>query len=297
MKTQRTQNDLDTNLLLKLYHELRYVHPVEKTHFDFAEDDFIESSSECYAIWGNNQVCNNCISMRALKENKVAMKFEYLNQRVYLITAMPETKNNRVLELIRDVTDEYIIEKLETMSEVMIIQKLESLNKEVITDNLTKLYNRKFLEERLPYDLTRAFSNQLPISIVMVDIDHFKAINDTYGHTMGDQVLVELAAIIRSSIRSEDDWAVRYGGEEFLLYVYNIDSKLLYEKMETLRKLVENNLFCKGTSDIHLTISCGLQNQYIAEESDIQDMYKYIKKADDALYEAKKNGRNRCVIK
>ena len=134
-----------------------------------------------------------------------------------MITAVPEVDNNRVLELIRDVTDEYIIDGLESLSEAMLREKLDALNKEIITDSLTKLYNRRFLEERLPYDLVRAFSNQFPISLVMIDIDHFKKINDTFGHIVGDQVLVELAKIIKSWIRADDDWSVRYGGEEFLV--------------------------------------------------------------------------------
>ncbi|HAS74868.1 MAG TPA: GGDEF domain-containing protein [Clostridiales bacterium UBA8960] len=297
MEKKIIPNEIDTSLLYKIYEKIRYVYPLDKTHYDFDQDFFVEKSSNCFEIWGFNQVCKNCISMRALKENRVTMKFECIDKRVYMITGVPEINNNRVLELIRDVTDEYVIEGIEFMSDVMMREKLEALNKEIITDNLTQIFNRRFLDERLPYELIRAFANQMPISLVMIDIDHFKQINDKYGHVVGDQVLIELAKIIKSWIRADDDWSVRYGGEEFLVYLLNVDSELLLERFETLRKRVEDNVFCMGTLDIHLTISCGLLNEYISDEAQIVNMYDLIKKADKALYEAKSNGRNQCVLR
>lgn len=297
MERNEVLHEFNTEILLTIYDSIRYVYPVEKTHCDYQLCKFELQDTKCFEVWQTNSVCKNCISMRALSENRVTMKFEYLNKRIYMVTAIPELKNMRVLELIRDVTDEYLVEGVDSLSEIMMKEKLNTLNRDVITDPLTKLYNRRFLDEHLPYDLVRAYTSKIPISMVMIDIDHFKDINDTFGHPVGDRVLFELATIVKAWIRTGEDWVVRCGGEEFLIYFLNIESELLYNRMESLRLFIQNNVFCKEDVNLSLTVSCGLIHTFITKEEQIKTPYEIIKFADQALYQAKANGRNQCILK
>ncbi|WKY47481.1 GGDEF domain-containing protein [Eubacteriaceae bacterium ES3] len=289
------ENSIDTSLLLKVYDAIRVVNPLEKSVID---DEFVENEkpSCCYDIWDFGRTCENCISTRALQENRTVMKFEYTDEKLYMVTAIPDPSKRQVLELLRDVTNEHLLEGMRDETSEKIMEKLKKLNQEVVTDGLTNVYNRRFLRERLPYELIKAYQDQYPISIVMLDVDYFKHINDDYGHPTGDQVLIELATVLKNWIREETDWVVRYGGEEFLLFMQKISSKMLKERMEALRLHIEELIFCKDTHQIKLTVSMGLLNQMIVNENGIEKGDDFIHLADEALYTSKKNGRNQCTM-
>ncbi|MCW8896265.1 GGDEF domain-containing protein [Sulfurimonas sp.] len=158
-----------------------------------------------------------------------------------------------------------------------------------VTDPLTKLYNRLYMENIFEAELQRAKRYQQTFSIIFMDIDHFKLVNDDFGHDVGDIVLVEVANIIKSNIRSTDIMA-RWGGEEFIILCPETDlqsAKILSEK---LRKTVESHAI-KPVG--HKTCSFGV-SQYSTQDDSIK---RTIKRADDALYEAKESGRNKVVAK
>ncbi len=154
-------------------------------------------------------------------------------------------------------------------------------------DSLTKIHNRRYYNEFLSREISRADRYKKDLSLIMFDIDRFKGINDTYGHDVGDSVLKELAQLIKKNIR-KDDLLARLGGEEFAVIVpeNNIEKTLLLA--EKLREVVEGHEF-KHVGN--LTISLG-----IAEYSKGDDLNKLYKKVDTALYKAKNNGRNRCEV-
>jgi diguanylate cyclase (GGDEF)-like protein len=159
-------------------------------------------------------------------------------------------------------------------------------------DSLTGVYNRKFLENQLENELKRFKRGLRPFSLIMLDIDFFKNINDTYGHLCGDFVLKSLTSSVLSTIRSTDILA-RYGGEEFfcLLPETNIESAI--HLAETLRKVIENKTFTFQGITIQLTISLGVT----AMHEEINSSEALLKNADDALYEAKRTGRNKVITK
>lgn len=162
--------------------------------------------------------------------------------------------------------------------------KLEKLS---ITDNLTKLYNRNKIEEVLEVEVNRANRFETNFSIIMIDIDYFKRVNDICGHQMGDTVLKEFANILKSSLRKTDTVA-RWGGEEFIIICSETDIKGATSFANNIRKNISNYAF---SIDEQKTASFG-----IAMYEKNEDINALIKRVDDALYKAKENGRNRIEV-
>lgn len=157
------------------------------------------------------------------------------------------------------------------------------------TDPLTRLCNRRSLTEMLENELNRCQRNQTPCSLVMCDIDHFKRVNDIYGHQSGDDVLAAVADILREQLRPYD-LAARYGGEEFCLVLPETNLEQAKEVAERVRKRVEGYQFSGSLADLKLTISLGVA---MASEKNSHSEDELIRLADEALYLAKNNGRNR----
>jgi diguanylate cyclase (GGDEF)-like protein/PAS domain S-box-containing protein len=192
-----------------------------------------------------------------------------------LKTVVPLTINERkyLVESFIDITERKRME--------------EELNRLAITDNLTKAFNRTKYEEVIKREIQRAVRHSRPLSIVMFDIDHFKEVNDTYGHDVGDYVLKTLSQIVKKNIR-DIDYLIRWGGEEFLLIALDTDSRGVEVMAEKIRKVIENHNFDKVN---RVTVSFGV-TQF--KDGDTGD--SFIKRADDALYKAKEKGRNRVEV-
>lgn len=163
------------------------------------------------------------------------------------------------------------------------------LYEESIADGLTGLYHRKYFELRLEEELSRAKRYQHALNLVMVDVDHFKKVNDEHGHLMGDMVLKEVATTLKRKTRLEDIVA-RYGGEEFVVIMPLTPRENLKKVGERLRAEIEK----MKSSGIRITISVGI-GHFDGKEKDF-DYKDLIKRADEALYLAKRRGRNRVEI-
>lgn len=162
-----------------------------------------------------------------------------------------------------------------------------SILKDLATvDGLTGLYNHRYIYDRLEEEADRCVRNNCRFVVLMLDIDHFKNINDTYGHLLGDKILKELAIIMQDSIRFSD-MVGRYGGEEFLIML--VETKLAdgYIVAEKIRKTIERWEFTEG---LRITVSIG------AEEYSGEKISELLEKADYKLYRAKNNGRNQTVM-
>lgn len=156
----------------------------------------------------------------------------------------------------------------------------------VVTDELTGIFNRRYLLSELEKHRALANRNQLTFSIAFLDIDHFKEVNDEFGHNIGDQVLVQLAHFLQSCIRDEDIVA-RYGGEEFVLILSGLKVEDASPVLERIRSSVENRQFVECLD--HLTVSMGA-TEYRQGEA----INELLDRADSLLYQAKKSGRN-CI--
>lgn len=159
----------------------------------------------------------------------------------------------------------------------------EQLTQLAVTDKLTGLYNRTKLDELLTEELNRYKHFHHKFGLAIMDIDHFKKINDAYGHLVGDSILIEIGQFIAKEIRSTDK-LIRWGGEEFMIIYVETDHEEVLELVEQLRLNIEQHLFSISTV---ITVSIGLTLC-----SDKDTIHSIIKRADDALYIAKKNGRN-----
>ena len=164
----------------------------------------------------------------------------------------------------------------------------EEIYRLTTVDGLTQIYNKRYFTETLERELSRSHRYRRELSLIMFDIDHFKQINDTYGHLAGDYVLKHLAQVIKTKIRREDMMA-RFGGEEFAIVLPEIDNYNALQFAEKIRKLVVATKFRFEDADIDVKISVGVATAQ-PEETDTSE---FIKRADSLLYEAKKSGRNK----
>ena len=168
----------------------------------------------------------------------------------------------------------------------------EQLRQQSIRDLLTGLFNRRYLEETMERELARSVRNRQPRAVVAIDVDHFKRFNDAHGHEAGDKVLVELAHLLRESVRNTDI-ACRYGGEEFVLLMPDSPPAIAIERVEALRAQVSALRLQFGAGQHEpVTISIGLA--MAPQDGNRADVL--LRNADTALYAAKAGGRNRLVV-
>ncbi|MBE7709513.1 MAG: GGDEF domain-containing protein [Cyanobacteria bacterium SIG32] len=160
-----------------------------------------------------------------------------------------------------------------------------------VTDSLTGLYNRRHFEDTLEREFLRASRYKNNLSFAIIDVDFFKKVNDTYGHSTGDYVLKEVAYLILQNLR-KTDMVFRYGGEEFAVIITETPKEKAIVPLERLRKAVEEYPFSYNGQDIKITISIGISE--VCEN--ITTVHQLFDDADRALYKAKENGRNQIQI-
>lgn len=193
------------------------------------------------------------------------------------------------------VPDLRILEALSLMASLALenIQLLAKLHEGAVRDNLTGLYTRKFFDERLNDEILRAGRYQTGFSVLLMDIDHFKRYNDTYGHAAGDQVLVRFAKTLQRLARPVD-LVARYGGEEFIMILPQTNPMQAREIAESIRRTIENEVFQFGADASmveRVTVSIGLS--IFPDEATISS--QLVRVADMRLYQAKESGRNRVI--
>lgn len=170
-------------------------------------------------------------------------------------------------------------------------EKAKFLEEETLIDPLTGAYNRRAYEKRIQEELMRFNRNMQAFSILMIDIDHFKSINDQFGHWTGDRCLVELTKLIKKTLRGTDFFA-RYGGEEFIAILPGTDEQGLHIVANRTREFVERTRFLCQDKEVPLTISIG-GTSVRPSDGNAEELFKRV---DMAMYEAKKSGRNCSVI-
>lgn len=210
---------------------------------------------------------------------------DFMYQNTTFIPLMSATGEvSHLCLLVYDVTDNAIHKK-----------ELEKVNADLAilsqTDGLTKLYNRNHWQQCIEAEFKRYTRSQHSSSLVMLDIDHFKKVNDSYGHLVGDDVIRHLAKLIREQVR-ETDVTGRYGGEEFVILLADTHIEDAVVFAERLRKTVEDSVVIYNDIEIKYTVSLG-----IAEvEPTFKSVSQWLEYVDNALYQSKENGRNKVTI-
>ena len=251
----------------------------------FGEDYYQEESLYDYEIVDNHTKTPEVVEGLSVLKSKIIIPITYANKVIGGI-ALYHKRNarfdsSRVLEII--------------LQELKILMRIKWLYSETkylaITDGLTGLYNRRYFQQTLDKEFARSKRYKNPLSLAFFDIDHFKSVNDTYGHQFGDKVIAEISKIIRNSLR-KTDYVARYGGEEIVLILPETPIGQTMIPIERIRIKIQQHGFICGEKPVQVTVSCGLASI----EPDVSTYEDLILRADKALYESKKNGRNQTTI-
>lgn len=232
-----------------------------------------------------DEICLNCEQ----KQTQYKCLFYNINEDNALVIhiALENEKAVKNLESYIPVINNYM-----QMAKPVIESKIlmAMLKKTVLIDPMTTLYNRRFLNELVDSNIPSRITDNHIHSILMIDIDFFKQVNDTYGHAIGDEVIKTLGTIMKESIR-DSDMAVRYGGEEFLILLLNTTRKSSIATANSIKNKFSLCEFSSPSETFKKTLSVGIS--YYPENADT--LWKVIKYADEALYVAKNTGRNKIV--
>ncbi|MEI6894062.1 MAG: diguanylate cyclase [Colwellia sp.] len=230
----------------------------------------------------------NCQCRR--QYDKVLQKFKLSKRAIH---AVKKVMKKMVAE---QQDNQYLLEdkvQERTLELNIALQELESANHELerknTLDELTGLHNRRFYDQKILAEYRRSHRNHTPLSLVLIDIDHFKAVNDNYGHLAGDHCIVTLSKYIKRSLKRSTDKAFRYGGEEFCLILPNTDAEGALLMAEQLRVSISEQVFQFQDIKLCVTICCGVYTYQQQVNIGPEQMFSG---ADKALYQAKHNGRN-----
>ncbi|WP_337843241.1 diguanylate cyclase [Rheinheimera sp.] len=214
----------------------------------------------------------------------VTSSSQYMAQNCTMLPLTDPEGGQYVCLLIEDATDAFVYQQ--HLQQAM--AQLEQSNR---LDGLTQCLNRRFWEQQLKLEVQRAERYQTPLSLLLFDLDRFKQLNDRYGHQGGDFVLVELAAQVKQLLR-DSDWFGRYGGEEFGIVLTNTDKAGAFEVAQRLCQQIAATSFHYQQHKIQVTLSIGVA---VLQNFDERAAEQLISAADQALYQAKRSGRNRVL--
>lgn len=285
-------------------------------NFTFVEIDTLKRKMEIVKEQGDTFYCKKSLEenpeqCRAVRTKNDVLSIEFhascsyfdKKDKFHYCLNSEITKNiHLVINFVLDTKEEleYLKEKIsfirsyinEATPSIEVKLLMEALQESAFRDGLTGLYNRKFLEEHSKKLIPQAKRDNFNIGVLLLDMDHFKAVNDEYGHDIGDKVLKELSRILTETVR-ESDIVIRYGGEEFIVLLVNVkteeDAIAVADKIRT--RVKENEIDVYAGSKLRKTISIGL-SMFPNDSSSIDSV---IKNADIALYEAKSKGRDQVV--
>lgn len=282
------------SIFKNIYDMIRIINPNNNKILS-TDNNTINTDTHCYELWNRNGICENCISKQAYESNETVVKIEYNKNRIFLVMASPINigKETYIVELVKDISKGGAIIDREREYAESIEKFLKNIQETTLIDDLTGVYNRRYIRERLEVDVEKSIREQKSMSVIMADIDYFKEINDTYGHIVGDNVLKDFTRIASKYIRSNgSDWIGRYGGEEFLIVLNDTDEDKAEIIAERIRKNLEETTLEHKGNKFSITCSFGVYG-FRDLDMNTEDI---IHRADINLYEAKEKGRNTTVV-
>lgn len=266
------------NVLDNVFGIRRIVDAKNKNIINFDENKDINSDYHCcFDFWKTGKECINCISMRSLNENKSYSKFETVDNKLYMIISAPiKIKNDiYVAELVKDISEDTLSQSFDSLLNKELKEEILRLNELVVTDELTSIFNRRFLNEKLPYSIKQISNIINSLSIVIIDVDKFKYINDSYGHTCGDYILKNISSILKDFSNKHMGWVARYGGDEFIMAFENLSEESTYDLCNNLKDYIKEKEFCYKDKIIKVSCSYGvtvITNNDISVENIFSDI-------------------------
>ncbi|HEY9203856.1 MAG TPA: GGDEF domain-containing protein [Sulfurimonas sp.] len=272
--------------------ERKLIYSTEDENICFEKTN--KNAMECRAHRTNSvtistEFPNLCQACLAVDINYVCIPFN-INHDISLTVSMTSEDRDEVEKMKKNISSiKHYLEAAKPVIESQIL--MEKLRDTSLRDGMTGLYNRRFLEEIIDKIMSHANRHNETYAVMMLDVDFFKMVNDTYGHDIGDKVIVALAKVLKNSIR-EADLAIRYGGEEFLVLLSNATDEGVMQVARKIHSAFGALSFDVGTAEsLKKTLSIGIAKF----PTDGDTIWKCIKYADTALYEAKNTGRNKIV--
>lgn len=223
----------------------------------------------------------------AVQQSKIAKESNQNKQQVVQLKEQLEETQENLEAIVQERTLELHIA----------LQELEEANKTLeeqnTLDELTGIYNRRYYDKRITAELRRSRRNLSPLSLLVIDIDHFKQVNDNYGHAIGDECLKAVSQQLTKYASRSGDRVCRYGGEEFCIILADTDQSGALVIADKIREAVENTPVNLADKKIELTVSIGLS---VYQQGNLLDSKTLFEHADKALYQAKQQGRNRIKV-
>ncbi|MFD2442984.1 diguanylate cyclase [Bacillus sp. CGMCC 1.16607] len=284
---QVIDDDVSMLILLKDALEENGWMVIANTEPEKAIDQYFELNPDCLIIDVNLPYKNGFQILEAIQMHN---KQKFIPKIMISIDQSRDTRLNAYKKGADDfITKPIDIEEFIIRVERQLYRK-QIFDQSVLLDELTQVYNRRFLNEVYEKSLKELFRTKNPFTIALLDLDHFKAINDQYGHLMGDMVLMKFAQFLKENIRSSD-YVFRYGGEEFVLLFTNCNDSDTIDSLTRLLNRFSEIEFISGTTTFHVKFSGGV---FVVNDPNIS-MSTALKSADEALYKAKEEGRARVI--
>ena len=249
----------------------------------------------CYDFWKRGKICENCTSFQAIKNDRAITKIEYCEENVFLVISTPVEFNDSkyAIEMLFDINEINTIKYINKENNDKIQGLITNLEENLLIDELTGVYNRRFINRNLPFAIENGDSIGIKqLAVIMVDIDDFKYINDTYGHLAGDGALKKVADIIKTRVRSGSDWLARYGGDEFVVLLKNADESVVNRVIEEIQSEIKDCNFMYLDTETEITLSFGVK----VVEAGTVNYETVLKAVDKNLNQAKCSGKNKVVI-
>lgn len=239
----------------------------EEIHFEQLKDDQVEKSFE---------QLKEAVESNSIEQLRSKSK-EFINQYIKIQSEKSEKREKRLSSIRKNLSS--------------VKKKLMQANHTMMTDHLTQAYNRRSFDEQLRKSWQMYQISKSNYTLIIFDIDHFKKINDRYGHDIGDYVIKECVNFTKSVFHREEDFLARIGGEEFALILPDYAAEHAVKKAEEALKKIASETYIHGEHQIKFTVSMG-----IAQLCDNESFDQWFKRADQALYESKNTGRNKYTL-
>ena len=270
----------------QLFDVVRLVDPISMTAYTIEDGKLHAQPDSCFHVWNKAARCENCVSARCFMERERYSKVEFIGSDIYHVVAQPvEVDGKRyVLEVVTASNDNVL---LSAFGNNEFVDRVTTFNRKMYTDDLTGLSNRRYLDERLDILINRSALDGTPLSVVMLDIDDFKGINDSLGHLAGDEALSRVADALREALApTAEDILVRYGGDEFIAVLRNVSEAELERRLRSIPPI-------EVDGGMKVTFSVGA---YYQEKVENLDAKALIQRADRAMYDAKATGKNSFAV-
>ena len=226
---------------------------------------------------------------------KPVLNILHENGHVFLLMMTPVKLAGKDLlaEFLTKATDQVFLDDINLNDQIGLLSEINRLRQKSVMDELTGVYNRRYIDERLPVEIGRCMEQKQPLSVIFSDLDYYKKVNDDYGHAAGDHVLRQFAGVLSRNIRKDKDWIARYGGEEFMIFLSGAGSEKAKEIAERIRTAVMNKPFHFRGELIKLTCSFGVYT--VDNFAVLPTVDEILDTVDKRLYQAKQLGRNIVV--